>query len=155
MSHAKLTDDVLDKLENQYPEVTSLTYACTNKHPTWAQLAYSLPNLTRIEFGYKDHHDDDELEPLILDDELFTHFNKLESIEGSKYPLQFTSAAIASMQQLHTIKHVRTHSPETLTAIGKLPALCQLNLTYEGHAPGFLCVESTQLEKCRDRKSVV
>ena len=151
MSHAELTDDVLDELENQYPEITSIEYSCTHKHPTWAQLAYALPNLTHIEFGSKDHHDDDELEPLILDDELFTHFNKLESIEGDKYPLQFTSAAIASMQQLHTIKYARTHSPETLTAIGKLPALRQLNLTYEGHAPGFLCVESTQLEKCRIR----
>lgn len=86
MSHAELTDDVLDELENQYPEITSIEYSCTHKHPTWAQLAYALPNLTRIEFGYNGHHDDDELEPLILDDELFTHFNKLESIEGSKYP---------------------------------------------------------------------
>ncbi|MGF1725601.1 BRCT domain-containing protein [Photobacterium nomapromontoriensis] len=149
MSHAKLTDDALDKLENQYPEVTSLEYCCTHKHPTWAQLAYSLPNLTHLDFGYKHHRDSDATPQLKLDDELFTHFNKLESIEGNKYSLQFTSAAIASMQQLHTIKHAITGSPETLTAIGKLPALRKLNLTYEGHAPGFLCVESIQLEQCR------
>ena len=151
MSYIELSDDLLENLESKYPEITTLKYDCDKTHPTWAQLAHAFPNLTHLKLGYKHHRDSDAPLSLKLDDELFVHFNKLESIEGDKYALTFTSASVAAMQQLHTIGNAITRSSETLTAIGKLPKLHTLNITYEGHESAVLCIESPLLEQCRIR----
>ncbi|MGF1725602.1 BRCT domain-containing protein [Photobacterium nomapromontoriensis] len=151
MNFANLSFDSLEQLDSVHPEVTHLEYECIEPHPSWAQIAQAFPNVTRLEIAFARRRRTINKIPRPLDDELFRHFKALTRLECSGSQLQLTAASLPAMQQLQKIAYAETRSPETLTVIGKLPHLEALQLEYQGHQSGLLCIESPILQECNLR----